>query len=566
MATPRSVARAGGGAWLLDVDYGGYVLRVSSSSVVVDAEDGRTRSYQAGLTMADPARSAESIAVTIDGTAVDWPSLFARGQDPSTGVATLRRWYPGQTLEDADVRLVGAVDDVEWGARVDPLTASLVTEPWRDRTMLPGPTLQFGEDTWPVHVLGVADELVAGKAYPIIIGCPGGAGLAQVGEWYLLRTGGAVAAAPAYLAEKVGDTYTVSSKILVAGHAVGATECIVHDASDGTSWIFPLATDVDGLGQVVTVTDFATAGSSVVRPELGHAYFSAWRTGIDSTGARVAHGGLLRTDGSGELLRGLGEVLVWLYTQGARQLGAARSSVRFDAGRQEAQRAYLDRYLIDACISSPTSIDEWVRTHCESVFPIRWVTGSRGGYWLALRWDATELDAVATLSADTGRVRRVSRVRSTTQSAYSRFTLEYGRVADGEYIRRATLCGKPDPDNGDERASGRCLVAQMREATRTGGDGIREWSATSDVIGEDGTAAAALEALAARNAVPPIPATYEGDPELEALEIGDVVVVEDSEIGWTRRVALVWDLTPGDVVRVDLMVLADLARTRRSTT
>lgn len=561
MPIPRTVARGGRGQWLLDIDFGGYVVHVATQRVDVTARNGRVVRYVGGLSIGDVSRTATSAALTVAPTAINWQRLFARGLDPTTGVARLRRWFPGQVLEAAPVRMVGPLDDVEWGEANEPLTATLSVEPWRDQASIPGPSMQITESTWPVQVYAWLDELVIGKPYPIIIGAPGNAGFASEtqGNWAYIRTGGVVASAPAYMAEYNGRLY---SRVLVAGHPVQATEVVLHDASDGVSEVLPITQVADDLGQIVSVVDFTAA--TIVAPVRGHTYYTAWRAQPDGTG----YGGLTRTDGSGRLLRGAGEVLVWLYTQGLRQLGGNRSTalpaIRFDRGRQEAQRAYLDRFKLDACIAAATTIDAWVRSQLQPILPIEWVQGEGGGYWLAWRWDAVETDAVAVLSVDAGRVQRVSRPRTGRVDAYTRFVLDYGRVGDGDYVARAVLCGEADSSNATERSSGRCLTAQRREATRTGGDGIREWAASSDVVSDVDTAHRVLEVQAARNAIPPIPAQYSGGPELEALEIGDVVVLEDSAIGWSRRVALIADITPGDTVTLDLFVLADTARVLRT--
>lgn len=539
--------------WLLDLDFGGRVFRFAARALEIPRGAGGAYRYEAGLQIQDLPAAATQAAAQILADA-DWAALSAGGLDLEAGTAVLRLWREGDPWERAQVRLAGRVSEPEWGAPAEGLELTILAEPWTDSALIPDAAARISGETWPVDPNYDLPETPRDAAYPIVVGYPGRAALNAVDD--PIRPGVTLKGSPAYLVEyNSGAMYADSSKLLIAGHEVHASHVRAFNATTGDSEVRAVQHGPDLLGRRVAYVDFS--GSL----PLGEAdeYWCAWVPILapETEGG----GGAWNLDRSAPL-RGAGEVLEFLYSAALARIGSPLPQARFDRGRQRAQAAYLNRFLLDFCVSEQVSVHEWVRAHLEEILPIRWVQGRAGGYWCAWRWDATAADARAVLSADRGQVRRLSRLRA-PGGRHTRFRLEYGRTGEGRYSRRRVLTGEADPSDPRARPSWRCAVAQSREVARTGSDGVVELLIQCDVVQEDATADLVLDALAARYATPATPVEYEGGAELLALEIGDAVVLTDSEVSLSERVALVADLTPGEIPRVRLELLPGGARRTR---
>lgn len=550
--------------WLLRLEVAGRVFRFATRALDVVEADGRSHRYVDALDVGDVRRSEISIAITVLPVAIDWAELAAWGVSLASGTAALYRYWVGLELEQCECRAVGPVCDPEWGAPNEPMTFSIDLSIGEDAAVIPSPFQRIDESTWPVTAFRYTDEPAIGACGPIVIGCPGGAGFSPTtSAWTYIRTGGTVAAAPAYLVERVGTVRPASNggtpsgqrsaKLLIAYHEVQATEVCVADLSDGTAEPIAVSHTTDLRGARVAYVDFAT--TPTVRAMPGHEYATAWKPG---------QGGALRRDRSG-ILRGAGEVIDYLLSEAIRGISpGVRFGGRYDAGRQQAQRPYLDRFLVDAVINEAVPVNDWIKANL-GILPIEWVRGPGGWYWQAWRYDAQAHEAVAVLDTSKQRLRRVSRFREPAPE-YSRFVLDYGRVGDGIYQRRKVLSGAVASPTADDRPSWRCAVAETRIAARSGlsvsmsGAGVRTLSVQSDAISDDATADRVLDAWAARFATPPTPVAYEGEPDLEALNIGDIVLVTDAESYLSGRVALVRDVIPGDWCTLELELLADTGR------
>lgn len=541
---PRSQIRTGRPEYLLELRLAGTPYRFGSVPLRVPRADGTTTTWQEGLIAVEGLpRSADSAAVTIASGSVDWARLASRGQDLGSARATLYRWWAGQVLEEAEVVLQGGVDAPEYGDVNEPFTFSITAEAWRDRALLPSATMRCDSSTWPVDTAAVLDEPARGAPYPIPIGRPGAAAWDAADN--LVDAGAVIAASPAYLVEYHDSGIARDlSKLLIAGCPIQASIVWVVDASDGLTEARTVQYASDLRGRRVAYVDFASA--STLRAVEGHEYAIAFPPD---------HGGIWDAE-SQSYARGAGSVLVALYGPLLGRLEPGSSvGVPIDLGRMAAQRAYLDRFSIDGVIRDTTSVHEWVERELAPILPISWVRGQAGWYWLAWRWDAAPEDAVALLDVGTGRVKRLSRIRAVpTEDIYSQFRLEYGCGADGAPLRRRILAAEADSNDTRVRANWRCWQARARQQARDAGGGS-EWAQTSQVVQDDATADRVCEWLAARHATPPVEATYEGGPELEALQLGDVVLVTDPDMYFNRRIALVRDIVPGEVVRVDLWLL-----------
>jgi hypothetical protein len=534
--------------WLLDLDLSGRVFRFATQDLEVDDHDGRTFTYRAGLGTLRVSRAAASISVEVasDGAA-DWAKLEAHGVDLASGTATLRRWFERQDLEAAEVVITGRIGTPEFGPVPRPLTFSILDSSDLERTVVPPPEMVVDETTWPMTGGYVVDDPAYGEVYPLVIGYPGGLPNA-------ILTTLSAAATPAPLVEYAGGALTWAySKLVIAGHPVEATSVRVYDLSDGIYEDLDVSTMQDGRGRTVSYVDFFPAAS--LRAYPGHAYACAFL---------ATYGGGLKW--RGRVLRKAGELLVYLLTENLFETGQYVKT-RVDVGAQEAQRAYFDRWNIDCVIDDSTDVLSWIRGHLMKILPMREVRGRNGIYFAAWRWDATAKEAVTTLNLSGGLVELVERVKTSPNEVYNEFRLQFAKRLPSGYVRTLTLTGQPDDDDATIRGSYLCRISQQREATRTGGNGVRTMDVSSDVLWDPSSAALTLSMWAYQHALPPRPVAVQGGAELEALRIGDVVLVSHAGLYWTDRVALVEDVTSaeGGRVQLDLQVLQIPSRATRRT-
>jgi hypothetical protein len=175
------------------------------------------------------------------------------------------------------------------------------------------------------------------------------------------------------------------------------------------------------------------------------------------------------------------------------------------------------------------------------------------------RWEATRRDAVVHLdaTAGTGRVARTGRVEG-WGDIYNEITISYRPEADGDSRwgarRMATAAalrltrGRASTDDG--RVLGYGLLVDSQATF-----GVRPLSLEVAWVWDDTTAELLLRDRVLAHAWPRRRVEYQGGPWLETLRVGDAVTVTDPELHLTDALALVYDLTPGEVVTVELLLL-----------
>ena len=568
-----SQLRRGNAEFLCEYALNGTTFRFATMAVSVTSSSGASYQFLDGLVNIEQIeRGSNSVAITFAASSYDWALLAARGLDLSAARATLYRWWPGQKLEEATVIIEGLTDQPEYGDKNEPFTFTILADPFLDNVIVPNASMSIGNLTWPVRDEYQVDAPARGMFYPIPIGRPGAAGwdLDGVTQSNVV----AQAVCPAYLVElpatgRTGATPThqvtltrlLDSYLLFSGVDVQATEVMIIDVSDGFKGLEPVVTSADLLGRTTWGTNFSPSSlyqdPPFPRPHAGHQYYVAFPPG---------HGGIWNLDRT-TYARAAGEVLVLLYTQLIPQIDPTLNvSTKIDVGRMQAQRAYLDQYLLDFVIIDPTTIHEYVSKNLASVLPITWVNGQNGWYWLAWRWDATKEMAKASLNADLGRIRRASRIKAAPSDAmYSQIRVNYAFDASNTSTLQMVVGASDNPNNRRQVVDPRCLNAYQRELNRNGRVGVVEFQVDARVVSDDATALRVAQSLVAEKVTPPMPITYVGGNELEALEIGDVVLLTDSDLYMTDRVCLVESITTGEESEIRLLVLDDTLTTRRTT-
>jgi hypothetical protein len=494
-------------AWLLDLDVWGQVLRFTSGpepTTVTDA-NGNVRVYQPGLTpMTSATESQTEYGIEVVTAAVDWAKLRARGTPITGTVGTLRLWFEGQPLEEADVIVVARAAEVEFGALGEPLVFTLSRVVESPDGSLVDPKAVVSSETWPSSASFELPDGSDGAFYPIPIGKP-------------IATSGS----PGILADYSIARTILPGKLVIADRPVAATTVRIYDLSaELFSYTHDVFTMTDVLGRTVSYVKIgANVSDSSIRLYEDHEYAVAWE---DSEGGIKYRS----TDAAG--MRGLGLVLMWAAQQ--------QTQVPIDLGAMEAQRGLLDVFKVDTYICSPIAPLEWIEKTLETVFPIRRRWGQSGLYWERIR-PITRVDCTAVLDVDKAQVSRVGGIRSrwSDKGLANRITIRYAPslLAD-RYALQVTFDAELDAADSTVLPSAMCAASQHLH-------GVVAATVDADAIADSETAKLVGQALVRERAFEIESVAYSGGPELARFKKFEAVAITDSALYLDERPARLVD-------------------------
>ena len=227
---------------LLDLTYAGRVFRLARTELLVTSTATGEQLQYAG-DLVDEVRweevvnlfqsSADSVSAPLAFTLpVDVAALVQRGQDLLQATGELSLWIEGTAYEARRVLLRGQLVDPSYGYAGEPVVASLESEAFRDRAVVPPALLVVSTEAWPN-----ASSSALGLSYPL-----------PFGE-------ATVASSPGYLVDTTGG----AEVLLVAGGTCVATSASVTDGT--TTEVRALTRSTDALGR--TCTTMSLAGTAV---------------------------------------------------------------------------------------------------------------------------------------------------------------------------------------------------------------------------------------------------------------------------------------------------------------
>ena len=520
--------------WLLEIKAAGGPLRYASAPVVVDGV-----TFAAGLSPFELTRdeTLSEIGVEITDQSETWRpesgeparlELF----DPSTGrvlpileglTADPEYANPGQP-HTLSVSIRAAVQAT---VLYPPASASVSPATWA------GPAELVDPDSVGVNVAGF-DEMITNAAYPTIIGYPGAGerntttpGLSApclpvgiaIGDHVLLLSLGKIEATTVKVFD-LDDTFKVRAEDHLGNP--------VYDA-DGSEFFAPgpvmLYQDIavtqttDLLGQTVSVAVVPTASSpwkEFLGGQLGHRYACGY-TSASGYGGGVIEGG--------QVLRGLGDVIMWALTKGG---------VRVDTARQRAHLADLNTSKIDTVLNTPASdLPQMVDSQFAGTFNLLRVQTASGLYYRRKVANPQAIQAVRHLSVERRDIDRRASVREAMRSVATSFSLEYGWMPFSNrymYSLRA---------EGAAGVGVNVVVPELAKSVGTEAKPI-----TTMLTWDRNTAARMLGDLALLIGRMWLRTTYEGD-ELIDLEPGDIVTITDPEAGLNMRPVAITAVTLG---------------------
>ena len=381
----REIARNERGQWLLEINAGRVFRFTDKATAVITKENGDVVEFVSGLgtlTLGTSLGAEASLGFQIDSglpvrtDLLNWAHLRAEGVDMEERKGTLRRWFPGQLLEEAQVWLRGVTMDARYAfpdAHPGRLTISLERRPTKGRP-IPNPQQRVDASTWPVRTgaLAVVDPIIEGATYPLILGAPGHVPGGTVGS----------AVTPALLVERVPASD--DDRLLIALGRVQAKAVRLYDLTAGTVDTRTVRTMEDLLGQLVSYVDLV--GSTVTAVE-GHKYYIGW---FDDGGTTFG-GGTIDTR-TGRMVRSAVDHITFLLRLNGTEV---------DLGRMESLNPLLRSYKFDVMVNTPRVAFDVLRSEIIKLLP---VVGRENPYELVsikLGWPGAHGHSRQTFEPDT---------------------------------------------------------------------------------------------------------------------------------------------------------------------
>lgn len=518
------------GHWLLTLVISGTPYRFATATLDIEARDGITDRYNEGLPDIEHRLTSEgstefTIPITLQ-AGVAWRSLVANFASIERAPATIHRWFEGQTLPEARLVLDGQLEGFAYGEELEPVTFSVVRRIRTRSVALPTPNMVADATTFPVRVGLGLPETSLGLYYPIIIGAPG-------------TTAGVTNGNPATDGIMVEFRQTPpppdDHRLMIAGHRVEATTVNVSDYSDPDGPVTNLIAVQemqDLVGRTISYVDMAVFAAEA---ESTRPYYISWS-------AQDGGGGLVSTT-SNTLLRGAGDVILWLYQTWTDQ--------PIDAARFAAVREFLNGYKIDSYVNTRVDPIEWFNGELLPLLPIVPYQGEDGLYFRLRNFSANPWEAVGTLDADLGQIRRASAVTTQSDQIVNEVTIQFQPDRSTGRFRARRIISTDDNSRGEDELEGgfieddQRIIGSYRAKLSQSLFGRQPISIEASAVWDESTAIRIAEDIIAEQALPKRFVDYTGEIDLEAYEVGDAIILNDSLVQLNNVVALILDMTVG---------------------
>jgi hypothetical protein len=516
--------RAGDWVYLAELDWLGQTIRVAESAVsgVPFGAFGASVDYAPGLDIGGALTSEfdlfaivpadRSITATLDLSSLhDVPSLIMDGHSPLGAELRIYHHPAGSTRRVEKFR--GTVTAEDHGTKKDPLSVAASASSAEDVGRVHGP--------WDKqrHIDIVRDDEQQDTWLPVVFGAPGSGSASTDPEDHAYGS-------PAF---GMSQLAAPTDAVTIAAHETRAAD------TAGTVFYWNKTRDYSGSinvehlstvrGETVTIGDIT--GETPPKWEIGNEIWVDWG----------ASAGGLMANSSGALVRGAGDVLLWMASRA--------KGVAVDLPRIESIRDRLNRYKIDVAVWGTDGEHvrplDWVREYLQPMLPIGAVSGPHGLYYAV--WDpiATTHDAVASIDTEANAARASDVESSELVDVVNDITVRYGFDAkSGRPTKEKRVTG--DPVIAAQAGSARLGLWAQRSHQRHGPrvadpvDLMAVW--------DDATAEMAAAWIERRHAMVTYSVSFAVRPELAWLSPGAVVTVSAKDIGLNSRVALVEAVTP----------------------
>ena len=500
--------------WLLDLEFAGRTIRISTRPAVV-VDDSDTYQYTAGLAdvrfedqiagfSAAAAAPSVSMAIVMP-PGWDWGAEVTKGHDLSAARATLSQWREGTAYSARRVVVSGVVSSPVYGAPGEPMDVTVEASPFEDRSSL--------IETGAILSLRAFPDLALGQvtAYPTILGVPA----PDTGD--LVTTPG-----------RIVDIF--NRRLLIADDWPQATQVKVRNLNEtGYSSALTITKTYDGENRRVSYVTLPTSGPAIYEEQAQ--YGVSWS---------VDGGGIPNRRRTSELTEAA-EIIEWAFQ---------RSTLDVDRGRMAAIHDKLRGYRLAGYVDDQeASTWDWLRTSILPILPVDVRVGPSGLYLVVYDWEASATDSIADLDAQKRGLNRVGGVEyhSTRHGRLAneiRVNYQFD-VGTRKASRTSITHGDPLLGTGiDLHLSEYCRRSRIRQRQRDGRmapPAVHSVDASyvyeAEVAAKVGGWMAAARALTSRRVA------YEGQPDLGFLAPGDIVTITDTDVSLTSQACIVQSVT-----------------------
>ena len=514
--------------WVLSIEYAGGTWYMCDVAQSIDDGAGGTIVMSDGLLEVGGTVEAidlwasdaprRSCQVGFD-LGIDVAALIEEGHDLAGCVAELAQLADGDAWSERRPFVRGRLVEPQYGAQEEGLTASIeqdvLTDESQLRTVEVTPN-EFGAAVaaslgW-TYADNPNDSPNARVVIPIVIGTPGN---------------GTSPGTKAIRMRLFEDTATLDRYYawLIAGHAVEATTVTLM-AEDTTTASF-------------TVREVTLPTGEVISYVLDNIYAAvpAW-TNTTETAVVFWDGGGGLIDQNYGPLRYAGDYVAWLLSLTEQDVDHARVNLA---------REQLKAFTVSTYMDESITISEYIREAVLDILPISMMVGPRGVYPLVWRWAATDQDAVAELdlTSDVDIARETAVTYEDADKIANTVQLLYGWAPRAEtYTGEMWAVGDPaSRPRGIRFGGGPSLSLSYWSdpvlARSVARYGVRRDSIESAIVADSLTAEHVLAWRSRRWALPTRVVEYSAPQSWGWIEPGDLVVVTDPDLAWSKRLCLV---------------------------
>ncbi len=540
--------------WLLQFEWCGAIYRYATRDVSVTDSTGRTLTFLAGLQDLTLGRSIKDITKSTAklriSTWLDWAAIAKSALVPLDGhYAELRRMRPGENQTPWDhipLWAAGPISGAQFGERGAPLDLNVPRGAWGITKPVLPPTAVITEETFPDVDYGYNETSIPdaseSKRWPLVLGRA-----MQV---------------PVYVAtmEQVA-AISSSNRVVICYGEVAADQVRFRCPKRATNKVKDVLYDRDALGQVYSYIEVTDGGVEIMRAASDPMYVDYDQDG----GGAVSP--WMRRD-----VRTAGDAISYLTQRFPR--------ATWDLSRMAAERRVLDQILIDTYITDDTDALDWIETELTPFIPGVWAHSGHGVYYQPMDYTAPRHLARWEIRSarDGGQATRLEDPKLDTGEVRNELVLHFGRQLE----RAETPWKMINPATGEEveveeppewRYTARLSPrgeAYMIKSDRVQPSrelrvsqevwGEQPWEGTCYAVEQWSSAWAILRLMAAKHALPKMRVSYEGPSAWEDLQVGDVVIVYDSEIDVNGRVGLIEDVWVGNTrPNIDVVLLDEVA-------
>ena len=512
--------------WILDLTLGGVVYRFATESTSIE-RDGESYFYEGTLSDVEYSSELEFVSTDFEMPSAsvvvtfkdDLAKRIAQGLDFGAASAQLALWIPATEYGERQVLIEGRIDAPSYGATGEPVTFSIEADWLRNTAMMPGALQTIESSAW-----ANMEANSEGAVYPIIIGAPGRQGFSG---------------SPVYIVDNTG-----SNKIgLIAAHPCTTSSINVFrvnpDGVESTVGDLAVVSTSDANNSVYSYV-FIASGAYVANSS----YFAKWTNGGGLINPYRT--GLTATSTAPQYLTGGGDLLRYLLHQ---------SGVKVDDGRCAAAAGYLNAIEFDGFIGERVDVLDFLKTEILPLLPCSLRASSEGIYPVVWRYDASEKDAVAELTADRD-IFRDGLVDYASNDIANEITIRYRQNVRYNKLKKAvTVTG--DLSKNTTAFLWRTDYA-VASKTRYG---IKALEIESEYITSRASAGRVINWMARAHCGRHRVIKYSAPQTFGWLEVGDVIALSDADLSFVNQLVIIQSIAWGETdLTFAFLLVADLPR------